>query len=132
MTDYNNLGGIGFGNGSRFTYSDASSSSETLNKVTGNHAPKFGGEARVCATITTRPRRRSEPSLSTRASRSATRWRLTPLGQRLSVYCACYPATASVPINPSFAYQHAYYGFFFQDDWRCRRLTLNLGLVLGL
>jgi hypothetical protein len=34
-----------------------------------------------------------------------------------------------VPINATYAYQHLYYGAFFQDDWRIsRKLTLNLGL----
>ncbi|HKQ92556.1 MAG TPA: TonB-dependent receptor, partial [Blastocatellia bacterium] len=130
MTDYDNLGGIGFGNGSRFTYSDASSVSETLNKVSGNHALKFGGEARVLRDNYDAP----TSSFGTFAFNKGFTQR-NPLagdaasGNAFASLLLGYPATASVPINPSFAYQHMYYGFFFQDDWRVsRRLTLNLGL----
>jgi hypothetical protein len=130
MTDYNDLGGIGFGNGSRFTYSDASSISETLNKVTGGHALKFGGEARVLRDNYNAP----TSSFGTFAFNKGFTQR-NPLaadaasGNAFASLLLGYPAAASVPINPSFAYQHMYYGFFFQDDWRVsRRLTLNLGL----
>jgi carboxypeptidase family protein/TonB-dependent receptor-like protein len=130
MTDYDNMGGIGFGNGSRFTYSDASSFSETLNKTTGSHALKFGGEVRVLRDNYDSP----TSSFGTFAFNKSFTQR-NPLagdaasGNAFASLLLGYPASASVPINPSFAYQHMYYGFFFQDDWRVsRRLTLNLGL----
>ena len=102
MTDYNNLGGIGFGNGSRFTYSDASSVSETLNKVTGNHALKFGGEARVLRDNYDAP----TSSFGTFAFNKGFTQR-NPLaadaasGNAFASLLLGYPATASVPINPA-------------------------------
>ena len=50
-------------------------------------------------------------------------------GNAFASFLLGYAANGSVPINPSFAYQHLYYGAFLQDDWRVsRKLTLNLGL----
>jgi hypothetical protein len=130
MTDYDNLGGLGNGNGSRFTYSDASSFSETLNKTTGSHSLKFGGEVRFLRDNYNSP----TSSFGTFAFNKGFTQR-NPLagdaasGNAFASLLLGYPASGFVPINPSFAYQHLYYGFFFQDDWRVsRRLTLNLGL----
>ncbi|HEY6403139.1 MAG TPA: TonB-dependent receptor, partial [Blastocatellia bacterium] len=130
MTDYDSFGGLGFDNGSRFTYSNATSFSETLNKTTGAHSLKFGGEIRVLRDNYNAP----TSSFGTFGFNKGFTQR-DPLagdaasGNAFASLLLGYPAGASVPINPSFAYQHLYYGFFFQDDWRIsRRLTLNLGL----
>jgi len=130
MTDYDNTGGIGFGNGSRYTFSDSSSFSETLNKISGSHSLKFGGEARFLRDNYIQP----TSSFGTFAFNKGFTQR-NPLaadaasGNAFASLLLGYPATASVPINASFAYQHLYYGAFFQDDWRVnRKLTLNLGL----
>jgi len=126
FTDYSNIGNTG----SQFTFSDASSFSETLNKVVGNHSLKFGGEVRFLrdnydnptssfgAFNFTRGFTQRNPLTADAAS-----------GNAFASFLLGYPASASVPINPSFAYQHLYYGAFLQDDWRIsRKLTLNLGL----
>jgi TonB dependent receptor len=130
MTDYDNTGGIGFGNGSRYTFSDASSFSETLNKTSGNHSLKFGGEVRILRDNYIQP----TSSFGTFAFNKGFTQR-NPLagdaasGNAFASLLLGYPASASVPINASFAYQHMYYSAFFQDDWRVsRKLTLNLGL----
>jgi carboxypeptidase family protein/TonB-dependent receptor-like protein len=130
MTDYDSFGGLGFDNGSRFTYSNATSFSETLNKTTGPHSLKFGGEIRVLRDNYNAP----TSSFGTFGFNKGFTQR-DPLagdaasGNAFASLLLGYPAGASVPINPSFAYQHLYYGFFFQDDWRIsRKLTLNLGL----
>jgi hypothetical protein len=130
MTDYDSFGGLGFGNGSDFTYSNATSFSETLNKTTGSHGLKFGGEVRVLRDNYNAP----TSSFGTFGFNKGFTQR-DPLagdaasGNAFASLLLGYPAGASVPINPSFAYQHLYYGLFLQDDWRVsRRLTLNLGL----
>ncbi|HEY8460269.1 MAG TPA: TonB-dependent receptor [Blastocatellia bacterium] len=130
MTDYDNLGGLGNGNGSRFTYSNATSFSETLNKTAGSHSLKFGGEIRVLRDNYNSP----TSSFGTFAFTKSFTQR-NPLagdaasGNAFASFLLGYPASGFVPINPSFAYQHLYYGLFFQDDWRVsRKLTLNLGL----
>jgi hypothetical protein len=130
MTDYDNTGGIGFGNGSRYTYSDASALSEVLNKTAGAHSLKFGGEVRFLRDNYIQP---TSSFGSFNFNRGFTQ--RNPLagdaasGNAFASLLLGYPATGSVPINASFAYQHLYYGAFFQDDWRIsRKLTLNLGL----
>ena len=130
MTDYDSMGGLGFGNGSTFTASDASSFSETLNKTVGNHGLKFGGEVRFLRDNYLQP----TSSFGTfNFNRGFTQ--RNPLaadaasGNAFASLLLGYPASASVPINATFAFQHLYYGVFFQDDWRVnRKLTLNLGL----
>jgi len=126
FTDYSNIGNTG----SQFTFSDLSSFSETLNKTVGNHALKFGGEARV-------QRDNYDFPTSSFGNFAFTKGftQRNPLaadaasGNAFASFLLGYPASGSVPINPSFAYQHLYYGLFLQDDWRVsRRLTLNLGL----
>jgi hypothetical protein len=130
MTDYDNTGGIGFGNGSRYTFSDASSFSETLNKTSGAHSLKFGGEVRFLRDNYIQP-------TSSFGSFGFTKGftQRNPLaadaasGNAFASLLLGYPASGSVPINATYAYQHLYYGAFFQDDWRLsRKLTLNLGV----
>ena len=125
------MGGIGFDNGSRFTFSDASS---FLGNAQQDARESFA-EVRRRSALSTRQLRHPtssvrQPSISTRVFTQR-----NPLaadaasGNAFASLLLGYPASASVPINPSFAYQHLYYGLFFQDDWRVsRRLTLNLGL----
>ncbi|MBS1812445.1 MAG: TonB-dependent receptor [Acidobacteria bacterium] len=130
MTDYDNTGGIGFGNGSRYTFSDASTFSETLNKTSGAHSMKFGGEMRFLRDNYIQP-------TSSFGSFGFTKGftQRNPLaadaasGNAFASLLLGYPASGSVPINATYAYQHLYYGAFFQDDWRVsRKLTLNLGI----
>ncbi len=130
MIDYSGFGGLAIGNGSRFSFSDASSFSETLNKTLGSHSFKFGAEVRVLRDNYNAP----TSSFGTFAFDKGFTQR-NPLagdaasGNAFASLLLGYPASGSVPINPSFAYQHLYYGAFFQDDWRInRKLTLNLGL----
>jgi hypothetical protein len=126
FTDYSNIGNTG----SQFTFSDASSFSETLSKTVGSHALKFGGEVRFL-------RDNYDNPTSSFGNFSFTKGftQRNPLagdaasGNAFASFLLGYPASGSVPINPSFAYQHLYYGLFLQDDWRVsRKLTLNLGL----
>jgi hypothetical protein len=126
FTDYSPIGNTG----SQFTFSDVSSVSETLNKIVGNHALKFGGEARIL-------RNNYDFPTSSFGSFGFTKGftQRNPLagdaasGNAFASFLLGYPANGSVPINPSFAYQQLYYGLFLQDDWRVsRKLTLNLGL----
>src|SRR5262245_31917519 len=126
FTDYANIGNTG----SQFTFSDASSLSETLNKTLGGHSLKFGGEARFLRDNYNNP-------TSSVGSFNFTKGftQLNPLvgdaasGNAFASFLLGFPASGSVPINPSFAYQHMYYGVFLQDDWRVsRKLTLNLGV----
>jgi hypothetical protein len=126
FTDYSNIGNTG----SQFTFSDLSSFSETLNKTVGSHALKFGGEARVQRDNYDFPTSSSGSFAFTKGFTQR-----NPLaadaasGNAFASFLLGYPASGSVPINPSFAYQHLYYGLFLQDDWRVsRKLTLNLGL----
>src|SRR5215510_9875178 len=126
FTDYSNIGNTG----SQFTFSNTSSISETLNKTLGSHSLKFGGEARNLRDNYNNPTSsvgnfdfnkgftQRNPLTGDAAS-----------GNAFASFLLGYPAGGSVPINPSFPYQHLYYGAFLQDDWRVsRRLTLNLGL----
>ncbi|HEX4947807.1 MAG TPA: TonB-dependent receptor [Blastocatellia bacterium] len=130
MAEYDSMGGLGFGNGSTYTFSDSSSFSETLNKTVGNHSLKFGGEVRFLRDNYIAP----TSSFGTfNFNRGFTQ--RNPLagdaasGNSFASLLLGYPASASVPINATFAFQHLYYGTFFQDDWRVsRKLTLNLGL----
>ncbi|HKQ73801.1 MAG TPA: TonB-dependent receptor, partial [Blastocatellia bacterium] len=126
FTDYSSIGNTG----SQFTFSDASSFSETLNKTVSSHSLKFGGEVRFL-------RDNYDNPTSSFGSFSFTKGftQRNPLaadaasGNAIASFLLGYPASGSVPINPSFAYQHLYYGAFLQDDWRIsRNLTLNLGL----
>jgi Carboxypeptidase regulatory-like domain/TonB dependent receptor len=130
MQDYSSFGGIGFGNGSTFTASDASSISETLHKTIGSHAVKFGGEVRVMRDNYIAPTSsfgnfdfnkgftQADPFRGDAAS-----------GNAFASFLLGYPAGGFVPINATYNYQHLYYSAFFQDDWRVnRKLTLNLGL----
>lgn len=127
---YDSLGGLGFGNGSTYTFSDASSFSDTLNKTIGNHSLKFGGELRVLRDNYIAPTSsfgtfNFTPSFTQRNPLAPD----TASGNSFASLLLGYPASASVPINATFAFQHLYYGTFFQDDWRVsRKLTLNLGL----
>lgn len=129
-TDYDSMGGLGFGNGSTFTASDASSIQETLNKTVGSHTLKFGGEARVLRDNYIQPTSSFGTFNFTRdfTQRNALVGDAAS-GNAFASLLLGYPFTASVPINATFAFQHMYYGAFFQDDWRVnRKLTLNLGL----
>jgi Carboxypeptidase regulatory-like domain/TonB dependent receptor len=126
FTDYSDLGN----QGSQFTFSDASSFSETLNKTFGNHSLKFGGEVRFL-----RDNYNSPTSSFGNFNFTKGFTQRNPLaadaasGNAFASFLLGYPANGSVPINASFAYQHMYYGAFLQDDWRVsRKLTLNLGL----
>lgn len=130
MTDYDSMGGLGFGNGSTFTASDASSFSETLNKTMGNHSLKFGGEVRFLRDNYIQP----TSSFGTFNFTKGFTQR-NPLagdaasGNAFASLLLGYPSSAAVPINATYAFQHLYYAAFFQDDWRVtRKLTLNLGL----
>ncbi|NOT62567.1 MAG: TonB-dependent receptor [Acidobacteria bacterium] len=130
MTDYDSLGGLGFGNGSTYTFSDASSVSEALNKTLGNHSLKFGGEMRILRDNYIQP----TSSFGTFNFNKGFTQR-NPLaadaasGNAFASLLLGYPASAAVPVNATFAFQHLYYGTYFQDDWRVsRKLTLNLGL----
>jgi hypothetical protein len=129
-TDYDSMGGLGFGNGSTYTFSDASSFSEALNKTVGSHTLKFGGEFRVLRDNYIQP----TSSFGTFNFTKGFTQR-NPLaadaasGNAFASLLLGYPASASAPINATYAFQHLYYGAFFQDDWRVtRKLTLNLGL----
>jgi hypothetical protein len=126
FTDYTTLGNTG----SQFTFSDSSSFSETLNKTVGSHALKFGGEVRFLRDNYANPTSSAGNFAFTKGFTQR-----NPLagdaasGNAFASFLLGYPASGSVPINPSFAYQHLYYGAFLQDDWRVnRKLTLNLGL----
>src|SRR5262245_28984463 len=126
FTDYSNIGNTG----SQFTFSDASSFSETLNKTVGSHSLKFGGEVRFLRDNYANPTSSFGSFTFNRAFTQ--RNPLTPdaaSGNAMASFLLGYPASGNVPINPSFAYQHLYYGAYLQDDWRVsRKLTLNLGL----
>ena len=132
LTDYSQFGGVTFAGapGNRYTFSDASTFSEVLNKTSGSHSLKFGGEVRflrdnyispsssVGIFNFTRAFTQRDPLVGDAAS-----------GNAFASLLLGHPNNASAPINASFAYQHLYYGAFFQDDWRIsRKLTLNLGL----
>lgn len=127
---YDSLGGLGFGNGSTYTFSDSSSFSETLNKTVGSHSLKFGGEVRFLRDNYIAPTSsfgtfNFTPGFTQRNPLAAD----AASGNSFASLLLGYPASAAVPINATFAFQHLYYGTFIQDDWRVnRKLTLNLGL----
>src|SRR4030095_10726698 len=101
FTDYSPLGNTA----SQFPFSDASSFSETLNKTVGSHSLKFGGEARFL-------RDNYDNPTSSFGSFNFTRGftQRNPLtgdaasGNAIASFLLGYPASGSVPINPSFAY----------------------------
>jgi hypothetical protein len=127
FTDYSPIGNTG----SQFTFSDASSISETLNKIVRNHALKFGGEVRLLRDNYNNPTSSFGSFAFTKGftQRNPRGGADATSGNAFASFLLGYPASGSVPINPSFAYQHLYYGGFLQDDWRVsRKLTLNLGL----
>ncbi|MBI1764531.1 MAG: TonB-dependent receptor [Acidobacteria bacterium] len=127
---YDSLGGLGFGNGSTYTFSDASSFSEALNKTAGNHSLKFGGEMRVLRDNYIQPTSsfgtfNFTPGFTQRNALAAD----SASGNSFASLLLGYAASASVPINATYAFQHLYYGAYFQDDWRIsKKLTLNLGV----
>ncbi|MFN7928993.1 MAG: carboxypeptidase regulatory-like domain-containing protein [Blastocatellia bacterium] len=127
---YDSFGGLGFGNGSTYTFSDASSFSEVLNKTLNNHSLKFGGELRVLRDNYIAPTSsfgtfNFTPGFTQRNPLAAD----AASGNSFASLLLGYSSSASVPINATYAFQHLYYGTFFQDDWRVNRnLTLNLGL----
>ena len=116
--------------GSIFNFSDTWSWSETLNKTTGGHSFKLGGEFRVMFNNQTNP-------TSTAGSFSFDKGytQRDPLrgdagsGNAFALFLLGFPSGGSVPYNIQKALGNRYYVLFFQDDWRIsRRLTLNLGL----
>ena len=116
--------------GSEFTFSDTWSWSETVNKIVGSHAFKFGGEARVMFNNQDRP-----TSSFGRFDFSKGYTQRDPLrgdaasGNAFASLLLGIPGSGSVPINSAPAHSNRYYVLFWQDDWRVsRKVTLNLGL----
>jgi len=116
--------------GSEFTFSDTWSVSETVNKVVGKHAVKFGFEGRVMFNNQALPTSSFGNFAFTKGytQRDALRAEAAA-GNAFASLLLGIPASGSVPINAEPAYGNRYYVAFFQDDWRVSsRLTLNLGL----
>jgi hypothetical protein len=131
ISDYSGFGGQGLGvNGNIFTASDVSTFSETLNKTTGSHSLKFGGDLRVMRDNYIIPTSSfGNLSFDKGFTQADPRRGDAASGNAFASFLLGYPAGGSVPINATYNYQHLYYSAFFQDDWRVnRKLTLNLGL----
>jgi outer membrane receptor protein involved in Fe transport len=116
--------------GSEFTFSDTWSASETVNKVIGRHAVKFGAEFRVMFNNQALPTSSFGSFTFTKGytQRDALRAEAAA-GNAFASLLLGIPASGSVPINAEPAYGNRYYVAFLQDDWRVtNRLTLNLGV----
>lgn len=116
--------------GSEFTFSDTWSLSETVNKVIGKHALKFGFEGRVMFNNQALPTSSFGNFSFTKGYTQRDPLRAeAAAGNAFASLLLGIPASGSVPINAEPAYSNRYYVVFFQDDWRVTsRLTLNLGL----
>ena len=124
---YSELGPTRSG-GNVLNFSDTWSLGETLSKVVGEHALRFGGEARLM--LNNQSSRMPTLSITTNAGFT----RADPLvasatsGDGLASFLLGYPSALTSEYTNFPAQGQRYYGVFFQDDWRItRRLTLNLG-----
>ncbi len=116
-------------NGNILNFSDTWAIGETVSKIVGDHALRFGGDARLMLNNQSSPM----PTFSLTTSAAFTR--ADPLvasaasGDGLASFLLGYPSAVSSVYNNFPAQGQRYYGFFVQDDWRVtRRLTLNLGI----
>jgi len=129
MTDYTQFG-AGRNIGSEFTFSDTWSWSETINRIVGAHAIKFGGELRVKRDNQDRPTSSFGSFSFTKAFTQADPLRGDAAsGSAMASFLMGTPASGSVLYNTPMAYASRYYVAFLQDDWRLSStVTLNLGL----
>lgn len=126
MTDYRTMGNTG----STFTTSDTWSIAETMTKIMGDHAFKFGAEGRMM-----RNNQQSPTSDSGRYQFNKGFTQADPLrgdaasGNGLATMLLGYPFAADVSWSAAPAYTNRYYVLFLQDDWRVNgKLTLNMGI----
>ena len=116
--------------GSQYTTSDTYSWSEIFSKTAGNHSIRFGGEYRAMLNAYDSPTS-SMGNFSFNATYTqydAQRADATQ-GNSVASFLLGYPASGSLPINPTFKYRSNYVGVFLQDDWRVTpKLTLNAGV----
>ena len=133
---YSAFGSGGGSGASQFTVSDTWSWAEVLNKTTGNHSIKVGGELRVLVNDQQNPTSsfgvfnftRGFTQRNALAADAASGNSVASLLLGYPVDISGTTATA-IPINPRLKYRSNYVGMFVQDDWRVsQRLTLNAGL----
>ena len=100
-------------------------------KIRGNHTMKFG--------VDVRDFRKSYTTLAgsqgvfnfdnTWVRQTTTSTTNQPLGGDMAAFLLGMPTSGAYYINAQFTARNAYFGTFFQDDWRVRQdLTLNFGI----
>ncbi len=104
--------------------------SGSVTKILGAHNMKFGGERRYNMLDYNQP---GNPSGRFNFSRGITCRINTSCpgneGNGLATMLLGWPSGSEFQIEPKAFSRSAYWGFFFQDDWKItRKLTLNLGL----
>ena len=116
--------------GSQYTTSDTYSWSEIFSKTAGNHSIRFGGEYRAMLNLYDSPTSSMGNFSFTNAYTQYDAQRADATqGNAVASFLLGYPASGSLPINPTFNYRSNYVGVFVQDDWRITpKLTLNAGL----
>jgi len=109
---------------------DTYSLQPNLNMVVGKHFFKFGADFRRYNANTNSPGAASGNYSFTRQWTQARALQADAAsGNDLASFLLGYPASGFADLNMNPAYQHHYYAFFFNDDWKLTpRLTLNLGV----
>jgi hypothetical protein len=128
---YSNVNFAGFGyTGSQYTYTNTISWSETLSKTLNAHSVRVGFNFRNIRNNVNSPTSSAGTFAFNNSYTQANPVQPSNTsGDAFAAFLLGAPASGSVPINTSFAYQSLYYAGFFQDDWRVNsRLTLNLGV----
>jgi hypothetical protein len=121
---------FGYGRANQFTTSDTYSWAEIFNKTAGNHSIHFGGEFRALVNDQDNPTSSFgsfsfSPAFTQRDAQRTD----AAAGNAVASLLLGYPASGSVPTNPTFKYRNNYTGVFMQDDWRLtQKLTLNAGV----
>jgi outer membrane receptor protein involved in Fe transport len=116
--------------GSTYTYTNTFSWTETVSKIIASHSLRTGLNIRIIRNNVANP---TSSAGSFTFDQGFTQQNPTQpsgtAGDAFASFLLGTPASSSVPVNSSFAYQNLYWAGFLQDDWRVNsRLTLNLGV----
>ena len=122
--------GTGTPTTSQFSTTFDHSLAATVNKTTGKHSFKFGGELYVMKANNDTPESSINPfSFSAGFTQQNAQTGSATAGNPFASLLLGWPSGGAVSNNIASAFQQIYEGFFVQDSWRLSsKLTLTLGL----